>query len=128
MVECESFKVERALDRIKRFNRYMVECEFDTSIQLFLSVMCFNRYMVECEYIAGLCFLKSVSRFNRYMVECEFCFTDSPSDPRSVLIDTWWNVNDIIFFITHLVFRVLIDTWWNVNTGTTTEQVQQSMF
>ena len=27
MVECESFKVERALDRIKCFNRYMVECE-----------------------------------------------------------------------------------------------------
>ena len=34
---------------------------------------------------------------------------------RSVLIDTWWNVN--IKFVTHCAaaFTVLIDTWWNVN-------------
>ena len=35
----------------------------------------FNRYMVECEYITALRLLKSIS----------------------VLIDTWWNVNNNLY-------------------------------
>ena len=32
-----------------------------------------------------------------------------------VLIDTWWNVNNL-FIINYVVQGfVLIDTWWNVN-------------
>ena len=33
-----------------RFNRYMVECEFDTLQQEKGWELSFNRYMVECEY------------------------------------------------------------------------------
>ena len=36
-------------------------------------------------------------------------------EAKSVLIDTWWNVNEPAEpFITIYRF-VLIDTWWNVN-------------
>ena len=54
----------------------------------------FNRYMVECEFARGLLSEGATDGFNRYMVECEF-FINSPSIvAKSVLIDTWWNVND----------------------------------
>ena len=33
--------------------------------------------------------------FNRYMVECEFFFIMNENAIKSVLIDTWWNVNFI---------------------------------
>ena len=32
-----------------------------------------------------------------------------------VLIDTWWNVNDVAKNVILISFQVLIDTWWNVN-------------
>ena len=32
-----------------RFNRYMVECEFEKKIKMPGTGVCFNRYMVECE-------------------------------------------------------------------------------
>ena len=32
-----------------------------------------------------------------------------------VLIDTWWNVNDMILSVGQYVDNVLIDTWGNVN-------------
>ena len=32
------------------FNRYMVECEFETIEPNMLAIFRFNRYMVECEY------------------------------------------------------------------------------
>ena len=34
---------------------------------------------------------------------------------RSVLIDTWWNVNHIDQAAVSNGHTVLIDTWWNVN-------------
>ena len=34
---------------------------------------------------------------------------------RTVLIDTWWNVNEASARRKHLSLLVLIDTWWNVN-------------
>ena len=33
----------------------------------------------------------------------------------TVLIDTWWNVNDDIRTNRLHLHKVLIDTWWNVN-------------
>ena len=33
----------------------------------------------------------------------------------TVLIDTWWNVNEFIDTIKRTCNLVLIDTWWNVN-------------
>ena len=33
----------------------------------------------------------------------------------SVLIDTWWNVNNGGFGTSHTSDNILIDTWWNVN-------------
>ena len=53
--------------------------------------------------------------FNRYMVECEYALCDVSSDVRTVLIDTWWNVNYIMPRRCITQFFVLIDTWWNVN-------------
>ena len=35
---------------------------------------------------------------------------------KSVLIDTWWNVNAINTIKYNRFSIVLIDTWWNVNT------------
>ena len=32
--------------------------------------------------------------FNRYMVECEFNFSGKMAQMSTVLIDTWWNVNE----------------------------------
>ena len=32
-----------------------------------------------------------------------------------VLIDTWWNVNQLNVDNFFVVYNVLIDTWWNVN-------------
>ena len=32
-----------------------------------------------------------------------------------VLIDTWWNVNNVSNTFKTLSASVLIDTWWNVN-------------
>ena len=34
---------------------------------------------------------------------------------KSVLIDTWWNVNYDRLACRKEAFEVLIDTWWNVN-------------
>ena len=33
----------------------------------------------------------------------------------SVLIDTWWNVNNCKITMEERQYIVLIDTWWNVN-------------
>ena len=52
------------------------------------------------------------------MVECEYVISSISQNHSSVLIDTWWNVN-IMMFITMLApVDVLIDTWWNVNLHT----------
>ena len=49
--------------------------------------------MVECEYITAVRLLKCIC----------------------VLIDTWWNVNEVQFDFSRGYYTVLIDTWWNVN-------------
>ena len=45
-----------------------------------------------------------------------------------VLIDTWWNVNDITINSYEEYKHVLIDTWWNVNWGDMTMKPVDIMF
>ena len=40
-----------------------------------------------------------------------------------VLIDTWWNVNYVLYIRHSHTPLVLIDTWWNVNTSSNTKIV-----
>ena len=49
------------------------------------------------------------------MVECEFTKIVISCLGCSVLIDTWWNVNDGYIKTVTSKGTVLIDTWWNVN-------------
>ena len=49
------------------------------------------------------------------MVECECYVPVLFSRKDSVLIDTWWNVNENALKIESGKVTVLIDTWWNVN-------------
>ena len=58
-------------DKIARFNRYMVECEFDLICERSEPSWSFNRYMVECELYIAHGAAQSSQGFNRYMVECE---------------------------------------------------------
>ena len=56
-----------------------------------------------------------ISSFNRYMVECECVLLIRLLCQKSVLIDTWWNVNKVRAKVFEEGKAVLIDTWWNVN-------------
>ena len=49
----------------------MVECEYLTEIRKSIEYWRFNRYMVECEYNNGGVHVDTMASFNRYMVECE---------------------------------------------------------
>ena len=49
------------------------------------------------------------------MVECELACIQFVFIFRSVLIDTWWNVNKVRAKVFEEGKPVLIDTWWNVN-------------
>ena len=49
------------------------------------------------------------------MVECEFFHYNFHKENLSVLIDTWWNVNELELPEWYKKYGVLIDTWWNVN-------------
>ena len=40
--------------------------------------------------------------FNRYMVECEYCCLQCVGMVYQVLIDTWWNVNNL-FIINYAI-------------------------
>ena len=74
----------------------MVECEFKLPPIKLVTHCGFNRYMVECEFTTCLAVPVALSGFNRYMVECEFAQTMGANYyPATVLIDTWWNVNDL---------------------------------
>ena len=49
------------------------------------------------------------------MVECKYLLYPIKDKYDYVLIDTWWNVNNVYIFVQHFAKKVLIDTWWNVN-------------
>ena len=44
-----------------------------------------------------------------------------------VLIDTWWNVNNILNLRFQCIKVVLIDTWWNVNENTIVQEIDLSI-
>ena len=56
----------------------------------------FNRYMVECESYPLSSLSARIPSFNRYMVECECRHMAFLSNNSNVLIDTWWNVNEVV--------------------------------
>ena len=60
-------------------------------------------------------YLPRYLRFNRYMVEGERDYICLLQQTRTVLIDTWWNVNEKCKKYFCFIMDVLIDTWWNVN-------------
>ena len=85
----------KRLDFINSFNRYMVECEFENYVRQAKLRGSFNRYMVECEYFKHMQLVWYTAGFNRYMVECELSIGGRKFvGGASVLIDTWWNVNE----------------------------------
>ena len=49
------------------------------------------------------------------MVECKFICNTFSRCKVTVLIDTWWNVNQGTLSNVENNSYVLIDTWWNVN-------------
>ena len=51
------------------------------------------------------------------MVECECIPFTYGIWWLPVLIDTWWNVNELQSPTKQPEQLVLIDTWWNVNSG-----------
>ena len=51
---------------------------------------------MECESLSDLLKVYIANRFNRYMVECEFYQILLYQGHIFVLIDTWWNVNNLI--------------------------------
>ena len=58
------------------------------------------------------------------MVECESNIADTKRERGElVLIDTWWNVNNIHAYIVNRLSVVLIDTWWNVNPIASTHDI-----
>ena len=72
--------------------------------------------MVECKSLSKVSSLVALAfRFNRYMVECKYLLYPIKDKYDYVLIDTWWNVNNVYIFVQHFAKKVLIDTWWNVN-------------
>ena len=81
----------------------------------YLVIFGFNRYMVECESTRMTISQIRKAGFNRYMVECELLKNHICHVLTFVLIDTWWNVNEIEKRWFPVADMVLIDTWWNVN-------------
>ena len=73
----------------------MVECECEMWKKAYNKWGCFNRYMVECEYCKIVIHKCNYLGFNRYMVECEYTMQKLAATTATVLIDTWWNVNNI---------------------------------
>ena len=52
--------------------------------------------MVECEFIPVTAVAPALYSFNRYMVECEYSCCVTLCSFLIVLIDTWWNVNQLL--------------------------------
>ena len=71
----------------------MVECELNDMYQIVKANKGFNRYMVECEW------LSTVSVCDKTMVLIDTWWNVNHSNSyrhyaeACVLIDTWWNVN-----------------------------------
>ena len=83
--------------------------------------------MVECEYVFKERAALERRSFNRYMVECECRCSNHQLSSCTVLIDTWWNVNNILNLRFQCIKVVLIDTWWNVNENTIVQEIDLSI-
>ena len=59
--------------------------------------------------------LSKFESFNLNLLECKCTPSDVPSTSRTVLISTYWNVNDRGILIDMPLVKVLISTYWNVN-------------
>ena len=59
---------------------------------------CINRNIVECKLISVCEILFFKFSINRNIVECKYFYKDYQMDELSVLIETLWNVNEIVIF------------------------------
>ena len=98
-----------------RFNRYMVECEFEKfwKTRKRENVLIDTWWNVNSNKLgAGVEAVEvlidtwwNVNKYGFVSVPCQYI----------VLIDTWWNVNQTNSASVQMLIAVLIDTWWNVN-------------
>ena len=54
-------------------------------------------------------------RINRNILECKYLNSFRENLCKEVLIETYWNVNDVEVIIFDEFNPVLIETYWNVN-------------
>ena len=59
--------------------------------------------------------LRCAGRINRYIMECKYTDVRGLGEAFSELIDTLWNVNEVVRIRCDLSTLELIDTLWNVN-------------
>ena len=104
MVECELHQSRIKRCRLCRFNRYMVECEFN---------------LPPFQNLSDIVLIDTWWNVN-YKTKV------TTSKTASVLIDTWWNVNDFFTSEIENLLNVLIDTWWNVNFDVEDDEVQET--
>ena len=55
-----------------------------------------NRYIMECKFVSCAVALANSLRINRYIMECKFLFVSTACIIVLELIDTLWNVNEVI--------------------------------
>ena len=48
-------------------------------------------------------------------MECKYSQNRTGRHPQQVLIETLWNVNQVLEMLQWLTLQVLIETLWNVN-------------
>ena len=63
--------------------------------------------------------LKEALYINRDILECKFLkLSDITLRFHQILIETYWNVNYVLFTLNVLYPVILIETYWNVNVVT----------
>ena len=63
----------------------------------------------------GNLFTSRQAGINRYIMECKYTDVRGLGEAFSELIDTLWNVNEVVRIRCDLSTLELIDTLWNVN-------------
>ena len=78
--------------------------------------MCrFNLNLLECKLIICLWRVIFSVCFNLNLLECKFLGSLVSFSSNSVLISTYWNVNEFQQVYAYTQLYVLISTYWNVN-------------
>ena len=70
---------------------------------------------MECKYGSTDFNFRPFLGINRYIMECKSTTTSLTVPSFSELIDTLWNVNEVVRIRCDLSTLELIDTLWNVN-------------